>query len=90
MYLANFLVVLCMQMTYFCCQHLLLAFSKCYIFVILLLSSMILCLITKKSVCFKVGPLWCRSASAMLLGNKDLQWVTSLSTLASIFSVAWH
>jgi len=25
----------------------------------------------KRSVCFKVGPLWCRSASVMLLGNKD-------------------
>jgi len=31
----------------------------------------------KKSVYFKVGPLWSRSASVMLLGNKNLQWVTS-------------
>ena len=39
----------------------------------------------KKSVCFKVGPLWCRSASAMLLGNKDLQWVTSFKYLGINF-----
>ena len=31
----------------------------------------------KKSVCFKVGPLWSKSAPVLLLGNKDLQWVTS-------------
>ena len=35
---------------------------------------MALFLITK-IVCFKMGPLW--SASVLLLGNKDLQWVTS-------------
>jgi len=39
----------------------------------------------KKSVCFKVGPLWCRSASAMMLGNKDLQWVTSFKYLGINF-----
>jgi len=31
----------------------------------------------KKSICFKVGPLWSKSAPVLLLANKYLQWVTS-------------
>ena len=34
-----------------------------------------------KTLCFKVGPLWSRSAPAMLLGNKNLQWVSSFKYL---------
>ena len=42
----------------------------------------------KKSVCFKVGPLWSKSAPVLLLGNKDqpdLQWVTSFKYLGINF-----
>jgi len=49
---------------------------------------MTLLLITKKSVCFKVGPLWSKSAPVLLLGNKDqpdLQWVTSFKYLGINF-----
>ena len=40
----------------------------------------------KKSVCFKVGPMWSKSASVLLLlGNKDLQWFTSFKYLSINF-----